>query len=51
MQASVTPLDLLAAGIPPTLLFDLAIAPDSGRLLREEGGDTEWLPAALRRSA
>jgi hypothetical protein len=38
---------LLAAGVPLTLLLDLAepLGPRSAVLLREEGGDASWLSA------
>ena len=39
-------LALLDAGIPLSLLLDLALPLDSRALLREEPGDAAWLPAA-----
>ncbi len=34
---------LLAAGIPLTLLLDLAIGPDSAQLFTDERADVAWL--------
>ncbi len=34
---------LLAAGIPLTLLLDLAVGPDSAQLFTEELADVAWL--------
>ena len=39
-------LALLDAGIPLSLLLDLALPLDSRAVLREEPGDAAWLPAA-----
>ena len=36
MEPPVNPMDLLASGIPLSLLIDLAWGPDSAELLREE---------------
>ena len=41
-------LALLDAGIPLTLLLDLALPLDSRALLREERADAAWLPLARR---
>jgi hypothetical protein len=43
--------DILAAGIPLTLLLDLAYAPNSAQIYAEEGGDANWLQPAVRRGA
>lgn len=42
------PMRLLAAGIPLTLLLDLAesFGPPSGDILRDERGDADWLRSA-----
>jgi hypothetical protein len=47
------PLDLLAGGVPLTLLLDLLDerGPNSRRLYAEERGDVSWLRPAFRRSA
>lgn len=37
---------LLAAGVPLSLLLDLALPLDSRSLLRDEPADTSWLHAA-----
>jgi hypothetical protein len=34
---------LLGAGIPLSLLVDLAAAPDSAAIARSEGGETAWI--------
>lgn len=42
------PMDLLRAGVPLSLLVDLAAGvPDSGRILEIEGGDADWMPEYL----
>jgi hypothetical protein len=51
MSTDPTPLDVLAAGIPLTLLIDLFVAPNSAQLLVEEGGSADWLPATVRKTA
>ena len=38
---------LLKAGVPLSLLLDLALPVHSGDLLREEQADTSWVPQAL----
>jgi hypothetical protein len=38
-------LSLLAAGVPLTLLLDLAGAVPSRELYREETADADWVPA------
>ncbi|MFP5220577.1 MAG: hypothetical protein ACLGIG_12775 [Actinomycetes bacterium] len=40
-------LDLLAAGVPLSLLLDLAAAVPSRDLLAAEPGDTGWVPRAV----
>jgi hypothetical protein len=47
------PLDLLARGVPLTLLMDLLDerGPNSRRLYAEERGDVSWLRPAYQRSA
>jgi len=47
------PLQLLAAGVPLTLLLDLARqdGPASHRLLSEEHADTSWIAPDFPRSA
>ena len=37
-------MELLVAGVPLTLLLDLALGPDSTGTYAEEPGDTGWLP-------
>jgi hypothetical protein len=42
------PMDLLRAGVPLSLLVDLAVGvPDSDRILEIEGGDADWMPEHL----
>ena len=42
--------DLLASGVPLTLLIDLAdeAGPHSTHRYETEGGDADWLPKAVR---
>ncbi len=40
-------LALLAAGVPLSLLLDLVLPLDAGRLLRDERADTAWVPSAV----
>jgi hypothetical protein len=53
MQRMPDPLDLLASGVPLTLLLDLLDehGPNSRRLYAEELGDASWLHPAFKRSA
>lgn len=53
MQRMPDPLDLLARGVPLTLLMDLLDerGPNSRRLYAEERGDIGWLRPAFQRSA
>ena len=53
MQRMPDPLDLLAHGVPLTLLIDLLDehGPESCRLYGEERGDAGWLRPALKRTA
>lgn len=39
-----TTFDLLAAGIPLTLLLDLATGPHSAQLYTDERADVAWVP-------
>lgn len=39
------PFRLLAAGVPLTLLMDLATGPDSAKLFAVERSDIAWVPA------
>lgn len=39
---------LLAAGVPLSLLMDLAAAPSSEQLYAEERSDVAWVPAPRR---
>lgn len=45
MEPPVTPMDLLASGIPLTLLLDLIWGPESADLLAHEGVATTDRPA------
>jgi hypothetical protein len=38
-------MQLLAQGVPPTLIMDLVAPPDAAELYAEEGARTEWLVA------
>jgi hypothetical protein len=40
-------LKLLSAGVPLSLLLDLATAPDSHQVYDREPGDVDWLPVAV----
>ena len=40
-------LALLRAGVPLSLLLDLAAAVPSGEIFADEGGDTSWVPARV----
>jgi hypothetical protein len=53
MQRMPDPLNLLASGVPITLLLDLLDerGPDSRRRYAEEHGDTTWLRPEWKRSA
>lgn len=53
MQRMPDPLDLLAHGVPLTLLVDLLDerGPDSRRMYDEERGDASWLRPVFKRSA
>jgi hypothetical protein len=53
MQRMPDPLDLLAHGVPLTLLVDLLDerGPDSRRMYGEERADASWLEPRARRSA
>ena len=53
MQHMPDPLDMLARGVPITLLVDLLDerGPDSRRVYAEERGDASWLRPHLKRSA
>lgn len=53
MQRMPDPLDMLARGVPLTLLVDLLDehGPDSRRVYAEERGDASWLRPVLKRSA
>ena len=53
MQRMPDPLDLLASGVPLTLLVDLLDehGPNSRRMYDEERGDASWLRPVLKRSA
>ena len=53
MQRMPNPLDLLARGVPITLLLDLLDehGPNSRRMYDEERGDDSWLQPLLKRSA
>lgn len=48
MQPPPDPLQWLAAGVPLTLLIDLAtpVPPDSADILAAEPADTRWVPRA-----
>jgi hypothetical protein len=43
-------LALLDAGVPLSLLLDLALPLDSSALLRDEPADASWVPTARRAS-
>lgn len=53
MQRMPDPLDMLARGVPITLLLDLLDehGPNSRRLYDEERSDDSWLRPPLKRSA
>ena len=42
---------LLAAGVPVTLLLDLAAPPDAGEVYTVEGGEADWLQNVSRGAA
>jgi hypothetical protein len=53
MHRMPDPLEMLASGVPLTLLLDLLDehGPNSRRMYDEERGDTSWLLPAYPRSA
>lgn len=53
MNRMPDPLDLLAGGVPLSLLVDLLDerGPNSRRMYDEERGDASWLQPVLQRSA
>jgi hypothetical protein len=46
-SAAPRSLALLRAGVPLTLLLDLALPLDSDALMRDEPADTSWVPHAV----
>jgi len=53
MHRMLDPMDLLARGVPLTLLLDLLDerGPNSHRMYDEERGDASWLNPGLKRTA
>ncbi|MBV9293293.1 MAG: hypothetical protein JO222_12645 [Frankiales bacterium] len=50
MTSDESVMTLLAAGVPVSLLLDLAAPPNAVELYAVEGGDADWL-SGLRRGA
>jgi hypothetical protein len=51
LTAIPQPMDLLASGVPLSLIIDLLDdrGPNSPRILQAEPGDADWLPERRRR--